>query len=233
MNQVYDIERLVGRVSYGNVNARDLIQLKHSISEIPNIKTLITGLNDNLATQFQALEPLDELLALLEDSLVEEPPISIKDGGLFKAGFNQDLDSYQSASKNGKTWLAELQTKERQRTGIKSLKISFNKVFGYFIEITRANLQGFDPNAFGYQRKQTLSNAERFITDELKEKEDIILGAEDKAIELEYQLFVQLREQVKRYTERLQRQAKIISEIDCLQSFAEIAQKYKLYSTAL
>lgn len=226
LNQVYDIERLVGRVSYGNVNARDLIQLKHSISEIPNIKTLITGLNDNLATQFQALEPLDELLALLEDSLVEEPPISIKDGGLFKAGFNQDLDSYQSASKNGKTWLAELQTKERQRTGIKSLKISFNKVFGYFIEITRANLQGFDPNAFGYQRKQTLSNAERFITDELKEKEDIILGAEDKAIELEYQLFVQLREQVKRYTERLQRQAKIISEIDCLQSFAEIAQKY-------
>ena len=99
LNQVYDIERLVGRVSYGNVNARDLIQLKHSISEIPNIKTLITGLNDNLATQFQALEPLDELLALLEDSLVEEPPISIKDGGLFKAGFNQDLDSYQSASK--------------------------------------------------------------------------------------------------------------------------------------
>lgn len=226
LNQVYDIERLVGRVSYGNVNARDLIQLKHSISEIPNIKQLLNRLDTETTEQFKALEPLDELLALLENSLKEEPPISVKEGGLFKKGFNQELDEYLEASKNGKTWLAELQTKERQRTGIKSLKISFNKVFGYFIEITRANLQGFDPTAYGYHRKQTLSNAERFITDELKEKEDIILGAEDKAIELEYQLFVELREQIKTYTERLQKQAKVISELDCLQSFAEIAQKY-------
>lgn len=226
LNQVYDIERLVGRVSYGNVNARDLIQLKHSISEIPNIKQLLDHLDTETTEQFKALEPLDELLALLENSLKEEPPISVKEGGLFKKGFNQELDEYLEASKNGKTWLAELQTKERQRTGIKSLKISFNKVFGYFIEITRANLQGFDPSAYGYHRKQTLSNAERFITDELKEKEDIILGAEDKAIELEYQLFVELREQIKTYTERLQKQAKVISELDCLQSFAEIAQKY-------
>ncbi|WP_145395597.1 DNA mismatch repair protein MutS [Staphylococcus cohnii] len=226
LNRVYDIERLVGRVSYGNVNARDLIQLKHSISEIPNIKQLLDGLDTETTEQFKALEPLDELLTLLENSLKEEPPISVKEGGLFKKGFNQELDEYLEASKNGKSWLAELQTKERQRTGIKSLKISFNKVFGYFIEITRANLQGFDPSAYGYHRKQTLSNAERFITDELKEKEDIILGAEDKAIELEYQLFVQLREQIKTYTERLQKQAKNISELDCLQSFAEIAQKY-------
>ncbi|MFT0637999.1 DNA mismatch repair protein MutS [Staphylococcus ureilyticus] len=226
LNQVYDIERLVGRVSYGNVNARDLIQLKHSISEIPNINQLLDRLDTETTEQFKALEPLDELLALLENSLKEEPPISVKEGGLFKKGFNQELDEYLEASKNGKTWLAELQTKERQRTGIKSLKISFNKVFGYFIEITRANLQGFDPSAYGYHRKQTLSNAERFITDELKEKEDIILGAEDKAIELEYQLFVELREQIKTYTERLQKQAKVISELDCLQSFAEIAQKY-------
>lgn len=226
LNQVYDIERLVGRVSYGNVNARDLIQLKHSISEIPNIKQLLDRLDTETTEQFKALEPLDELLALLENSLKEEPPISVKEGGLFKNGFNRELDEYLEASKNGKSWLAELQTKERQRTGIKSLKISFNKVFGYFIEITRANLQGFDPSAYGYHRKQTLSNAERFITDELKEKEDMILGAEDKAIELEYQLFVELREQIKTYTERLQKQAKVISELDCLQSFAEIAQKY-------
>ncbi|MBG3169986.1 DNA mismatch repair protein MutS, partial [Staphylococcus aureus] len=225
-NQVYDIERLVGRVSYGNVNARDLIQLKHSISEIPNIKALLNSMNQNTLVQVNQLEPLDDLLDILEQSLVEEPPISVKDGGLFKVGFNTQLDEYLEASKNGKTWLAELQAKERQRTGIKSLKISFNKVFGYFIEITRANLQNFEPSEFGYMRKQTLSNAERFITDELKEKEDIILGAEDKAIELEYQLFVQLREEVKKYTERLQQQAKIISELDCLQSFAEIAQKY-------
>ena len=226
LNQVYDIERLVGRVSYGNVNARDLIQLKHSISEIPNIKHLLGDFDEQMTEQFKALEPLDDLLMLLEDSLKEEPPISVKEGGLFKAGFNSELDEYLEASKNGKSWLAELQAKERQRTGIKSLKISFNKVFGYFIEITRANLQGFDPTAFGYHRKQTLSNAERFITDELKEKEDIILGAEDKAIELEYQLFVRLREEIKMYTERLQKQAKVISELDCLQSFAEIAQKY-------
>lgn len=226
LNQVYDIERLVGRVSYGNVNARDLIQLKHSIGEIPNIKQLLSQLESDKITQFDELEPLDDLLEVLENSLVEEPPISVKDGGLFKTGFNQQLDEYLEASRNGKSWLAELQARERERTGIKSLKISFNKVFGYFIEITRANLQGFEPSEFGYNRKQTLSNAERFITDELKEKEDIILGAEDKAIELEYQLFVKLREHIKSYTERLQKQAKIISELDCLQSFAEIAQKY-------
>lgn len=226
LNQVYDIERLVGRVSYGNVNARDLIQLKHSISEIPNIKSLLEQMNSVTTTQFSTLEPLEDLLTVLEDSLVEEPPISVKDGGLFKQGFSKQLDEYLEASKNGKDWLAQLQAKEREKTGIKSLKISYNKVFGYFIEITRANLQGFEPSEHGYHRKQTLSNAERFITDELKEKEDIILGAEDKAIELEYQLFIRLREHVKSYTERLQRQAKVISELDCLQSFAEIAQKY-------
>lgn len=226
LNQVYDIERLVGRVSYGNVNARDLIQLKHSISEIPNIKSLLESMNDVASNQFSSLEPLEDLLQVLEDSLIEEPPISIKDGGLFKQGFSKQLDEYLEAYKNGKDWLAQLQAKERERTGIKSLKISFNKVFGYFIEITRANLQGFEPSKFGYHRKQTLSNAERFITDELKEKEDIILGAEDKAVDLEYQLFVRLREHIKTYTERLQKQAKIISELDCLQSFAEIAQKY-------
>ena len=226
LNQVYDIERLVGRVSYGNVNARDLIQLKHSISEIPNIKSLLESMNDVASNQFSSLEPLEDLLQVLEDSLIEEPPISIKDGGLFKQSFSKQLDEYLEASKNGKDWLAQLQAKERERTGIKSLKISFNKVFGYFIEITRANLQGFEPSKFGYHRKQTLSNAERFITDELKEKEDIILGAEDKAVDLEYQLFVRLREHIKTYTERLQKQAKIISELDCLQSFAEIAQKY-------
>ncbi|WP_105992914.1 DNA mismatch repair protein MutS [Staphylococcus simulans] len=226
LNQVYDIERLVGRVSYGNVNARDLIQLKHSIAEIPNIKALLDAFDDQLPEQFRQLEPLNDLLELLEHSLVEEPPISVKDGGLFKQGFNEQLDEYLEASINGKQWLAQLQAKERERTGIRSLKISFNKVFGYFIEITRANLKGFEPSDYGYTRKQTLSNAERFITDELKEKEDLILGAEDKAVELEYQLFVKLREAVKAYTERLQKQAKLISEIDCLQSFAEIAQKY-------
>lgn len=226
LTEVYDIERLVGRVSFGNVNAKDLIQLKHSIAQIPSIKTLLQTIEHEAIAHFNALEPLDDLLQLLEDSLVNEPPLSVKEGGLFKSGFNEELDQYLDASKNGKQWLAELQAKERERTGIKSLKISFNKVFGYYIEITRANLTQFGPAEFGYERKQTLSNAERFITDELKEKEAVILGAQDKAIELEYQLFVALREKVKTYTERLQQQAKIISEIDCLQSFAEIAQQY-------
>ncbi|MBI5974937.1 DNA mismatch repair protein MutS [Staphylococcus canis] len=226
LTEVYDIERLVGRVSYGNVNAKDLVQLKHSIAQIPSIKSLLQSIEHESIAHFNALEPLDDLLEVLENSLVDEPPISVKEGGLFKTGFNQTLDQYLDASKNGKKWLAELQTKERERTGIKSLKISFNKVFGYYIEITRANLAQFDAEAFGYERKQTLSNSERFITDELKEKEAIILGAEDNAIELEYQLFTELREYVKTFTTRLQKQAKIISELDCLQSFAEIAQRY-------
>ncbi|MDK8288874.1 MAG: DNA mismatch repair protein MutS, partial [Staphylococcus lugdunensis] len=165
LNQVYDVERLVGRVSYGNVNARDLIQLKHSISEIPHIKQLLLEMDQTFSQQFDKLEPLDDLLDVLENSIVEEPPISVKDGGLFKRGFNQQLDEYLDASQNGKSWLAQLQAREREKTGIKSLKISFNKVFGYFIEITRANLQGFNPTDYGYYRKQTLSNAERFITD--------------------------------------------------------------------
>ncbi|MCS4486326.1 DNA mismatch repair protein MutS [Staphylococcus americanisciuri] len=226
LTEVYDIERLVGRVSFGNVNAKDLVQLKHSIAQIPAIKALLQSIDHEAITHFNALEPLEDLLSILEQSLVNEPPLSVKEGGLFKTGYNETLDQYLDASRNGKQWLAELQARERERTGIKSLKISFNKVFGYYIEITRANLTDFDPVAYGYERKQTLSNAERFITDELKEKESIILGAQDKAIELEYQLFTELRQYVKQFTERLQQQAKIISELDCLQSFAEIAQQY-------
>ncbi|WP_412093816.1 DNA mismatch repair protein MutS [Staphylococcus massiliensis] len=226
LKQVYDIERLVGRVNYGNVNAKDLIQLKHSIAEIPNILALLDSLEGYESPQFNQLEPLDDLLELLEQSIVEQPPISVKEGGLFKADYHAQLDEYLEASRNGKSWLAELQQKEQARTGIRSLKIRFNKVFGYFIEITRANLKGFSPGDYGYERKQTLSNAERFITDELKEKEALILGAEEKAIDLEYQLFLELREKVKSYTSKLQQQAKLISELDCLQSFAEIAQKY-------
>lgn len=226
LTEVYDIERLVGRVSYGNVNAKDLVQLKHSIAQIPSIKALLQSIEHESIAHFNALEPLDDLLQTLESSLVNEPPLSVKEGGLFKTGYNDQLDEYIDASKNGKKWLASLQAKERERTGIKSLKISFNKVFGYYIEITRTHLSQFDPEAFGYERKQTLSNSERFITDELKEKEAIILGAEDKAVELEYQLFTELREYVKTFTSKLQQQAKIISELDCLQSFAEIAQRY-------
>lgn len=226
LNMVYDIERLVGRVSYGNVNAKDLVQLNYSIKQIPYIKSIIERLDVDSIERFKALEPLEELEALLEDSLIEDAPISVKEGGIFKVGYHEQLDQYKEASTNGKQWIAELQLRERERTGVKSLKVSFNKVFGYYIEITRANLNHVDTEALGYERKQTLSNAERFITEELKEKEAIILGAEDKAIELEYQLFLELRQKVKAFTEKLQTQAKLLSEIDCLQSFAETAQKY-------
>ncbi|WP_323702508.1 DNA mismatch repair protein MutS [Mammaliicoccus sp. Dog046] len=226
LNMVYDIERLVGRVSYGNVNAKDLVQLNYSIKQIPYIKSIIERLDVDSIERFKALEPLEELEALLEDSLIEDAPISVKEGGIFKVGYHEQLDQYKEASTNGKQWIAELQLRERERTGVKSLKVSFNKVFGYYIEITRANLNHVDTDALGYERKQTLSNAERYITEELKEKEAIILGAEDKAIELEYQLFLELRQKVKAFTEKLQIQAKLLSEIDCLQSFAETAQKY-------
>ncbi|PTH58579.1 DNA mismatch repair protein MutS [Staphylococcus agnetis] len=226
LNEVYDIERLVGRVSFGNVNAKDLVQLKHSIAQIPHIKALLETIDSDAVAHFNALEPLDDLLHTLQESLVDEPPLSVKEGGLFKEGYHTQLDEYLDASRNGKTWLAELQAKERERTGIKSLKISFNKVFGYYIEITRANLTQFNPAEYGYERKQTLANSERFITDELKEKEAIILGAQEKSVELEYALFTELRSYVKTFTERLQQQAKMISELDCLQSFAEIAQAY-------
>lgn len=226
LNMVYDIERLVGRVAYGNVNAKDLVQLNYSIKQIPYIKEIIDRLDDQTVKRFEALEPLKDLELLLEESLIEDPPLSVKEGGIFKENYNAQLDEYKEASKNGKQWIAELQLKEKERTGVKSLKVSFNKVFGYYIEITKANLQYINPNELGYERKQTLSNAERFITEELKEKESIILGAEDKAIDLEYQLFLELRQKVKAFTERLQQQAKLLSEIDCLQSFAEIAQKY-------
>src|SRR5699024_1400612 len=226
LNMVYDIERLVGRVSYGNVNAKDLVQLNYSIKQIPYIKEIIERLDSSSVNRFKALEPLEDLEELLEESLVEDPPLSVKEGGLFKTGYNAELDKFKEASTNGKQWIAELQLKERERTGVKSLKVSFNKVLGYYIEITKAKLNNVDTEALGYQRKQTLSNDERFVTEELKEKESIIIGAEDKAIELEYQIFLELRQRIKAYTEKLQAQAKLLSEIDCLQSFAEIAQKY-------
>lgn len=222
LTHVYDIERLAGRVQFGNVNAKDLIQLKYSLEQLPAINTLLQPYQ-HIIHGLDNIHQLAPLYKLLEESLVEEPPATIKEGGIFKEGYNQQLDDYRDAQKNGKSWLNELQMQERQRTGIKSLKISFNKVFGYYIEISKANLVNLDVQKFGYERKQTLSNAERFITDALKEKESIILGAEEKAIELEYTAFIDLREQVKTFISDLKVQAKRIAELDCLQNFSEVA----------
>ncbi|MFC0271424.1 DNA mismatch repair protein MutS [Metabacillus herbersteinensis] len=221
LKEVYDLERLAGRVAFGNVNARDLIQLKKSLQQIPLIKELLQSLED---TSFGVnLDPCEDILGTLDTALFANPPLSIKEGNLIKDGYHPQLDNYRDASRNGKTWIAQLEQQERQRTGIKSLKIGYNRIFGYYIEVTRANLHLLQEGL--YERKQTLSNAERFITPELKEKETLILEAEEKIVELEYQLFVELRDTIKSDIPRLQALAKLISELDVLQCFATVSEK--------
>ncbi|WP_143415823.1 DNA mismatch repair protein MutS [Geobacillus sp. E263] len=224
LREVYDVERLAGRVAYGNVNARDLIQLKKSLQQIPALKDIVENLSDDEAKQLaDKLDPCSELVDLLERSIQENPPLSVKEGNIIKDGYNETLDRYRDASRNGKAWIAQLESKERELTGIKSLKIGYNRVFGYYIEVTKANLHLLPKGR--YERKQTLANAERFITQELKEKEALILEAEEKSIELEYELFVDIRERVKQYIPRLQSLAKTISELDVLQSFATVSEE--------
>ncbi|WP_408868709.1 DNA mismatch repair protein MutS [Brochothrix campestris] len=223
LKQVYDLERLSGRVAYGNVNARDLVQLRQSLQQVPAIKAVLAKMADaNLQQLGEQLDPVADLRDLLEQAVVDTPPVTIKDGGMIRQGYNETLDVYQDAMHNGKSWLAALEQQEREVTGIKNLKIGYNRVFGYYIEITRSHLANVPEER--YERKQTLSNAERFITPELKEKERIILEAEEKSLALEYSLFVELRETVKAFIEPLQALAKGISEIDVLQSFATVSE---------
>ncbi|MGE6261352.1 DNA mismatch repair protein MutS [Heyndrickxia sporothermodurans] len=223
LKEVYDLERLAGRVAFGNVNARDLIQLKASLQQIPTIRQIIEQLD--LVEEYnigKKLDPCEDLIDLLERAIIPNPPLSIKEGGIIQDGYYEELDKYRDASRNGKNWLAALEQEERTRTGIKSLKIGYNRVFGYFIEVTKSNLHLLEDGR--YERKQTLANAERFITPDLKEKEALILQAEEKSVELEYDLFIQIREIVKEYIPRLQNLAKIVSEIDVLQCFATISE---------
>lgn len=224
LTQVYDLERLAGRIAYGTVNARDLIQLKQSLAQIPLILETITTMNvdgtwDNL---LQEIDPVPEVLSLIEEAIEDEPPIAITEGEIIKDGFNEQLDKYRDAMTNGKQWLAELEAKERKATGINNLKIGFNRVFGYFIEVTRANLDKIEEGR--YERKQTLTNSERFIVPELKEMEATILEAEEKSQALEYQLFTQVREEIKKEIERLQYLAQLVAQIDVLQSFAQVSE---------
>lgn len=224
LKEVYDLERLAGRVAFGNVNARDLVQLKRSLLQVPFLKTAIGGMNNIEATAIMnRLDPCEEIIDVLERSLSENPPLSLKDGNLIQDGYNEQLDRYRDASRNGKTWIAQLEREEREKTGIKSLKVGYNRVFGYYIEVTKANLHLLKEGQ--YERKQTLTNAERFITPELKEKEALILQAEEKSVELEYELFTEIREYVKEFIPRLQALAKTISEIDVLQCFATISEE--------
>ncbi|WP_026689816.1 DNA mismatch repair protein MutS [Alteribacter aurantiacus] len=223
LRQVYDLERLSGKVAFGNANARDFIQLKKSLERVPSIFETVNRLEYPYSDRLmENVDRCTDLQKLLEDSLLDEPAVSITEGGMIRDGFNSKLDEYRDAMKNGKSWIAALEQKERAATGIKSLKIGFNKVFGYYIEVTRSNVPSLPEGR--YERKQTLSNAERFITPELKEKESLILEAEEKSGKLEHELFLQLREDVKVYIGKLQKLAKVISTFDVLQSFAEVSE---------
>lgn len=224
LKSVYDLERLAGRVAFGNVNARDLIQLKSSLQKLPEIKAgLISMAHSQITELAEKLTYPDKLVELLETSLIDDPPISIKEGSLIKTGYDEQLDRYRDASENGKKWIANLEQEEKQETGIRSLKIGFNRVFGYYIEVTKANLHLLPEGR--YERKQTLTNAERYITPELKEKEELILEAEDKSVELEYHLFIEIREKTKEFIPELQQLAHTVSKIDILQSFATVSEE--------
>ncbi|MDR6124092.1 DNA mismatch repair protein MutS [Bacillus sp. SLBN-46] len=224
LKEVYDLERLAGRVAFGNVNARDLVQLKRSLMQVPFLKQTLQAMQDEQVNQLaESLDPCEEVSDLLERAIVENPPLSLKEGNMISDGYNEQLDQYRYASRNGKTWIAQLEREERDKTGIKSLKVGYNRVFGYYIEVTRANLHLLKEGQ--YERKQTLTNAERFITPELKEKEALILQAEEKCGELEYELFTEIREMVKEQIPRLQALAKIVSELDVLQCFAQVSEE--------
>lgn len=224
LKEVYDLERLAGRVAFGNVNARDLVQLKRSLQQIPILKEMVSGLpNEEAVNLAERLDACEEVADTLECAIMENPPISLKDGNIIQDGYHEELDKFRDASRNGKTWIAQLEKQEREKTGIKSLKIGFNRVFGYYIEVTRSNLHLLKEGQ--YERKQTLTNAERFITPELKEKEALILEAQEKCVELEYELFTNVREYVKEYIPRLQKLAKTVSELDVLQCFAAVSEQ--------
>lgn len=226
LKQIYDLERLAGRIAYGSVNARDLVQLKRSLSQIPLLIDLLEGINDegNWDAYLNQLDPIEEVETLIDQAISEEPPISLTEGDIIKQGYNQQLDNYREAMTNGKQWLAELEQEERKATGIKNLKIGFNKVFGYYIEVSKGNVAKLEEGR--YERKQTLANAERYSTPGLKEKEALILEAEEKSRQLEYTLFTEVRQEIKESIDRVQRLARVVATIDALQSFASVSEEY-------
>ena len=217
--EVYDLERLSGKVAFGSANARDLLQLKASLKVLPEIKQILIDINFH-----KNIEDLNELYELLEDSIYENPPLSIKEGYLIKEGFNQELDELKDLRKGGKDFVARFEEEEKERTGIKTLKVGFNRVFGYYIEVSKGSTN-LIKEEYGYERRQTLANCERYISPILKEKEALILNAEEKIIELEYDIFVKIRDKIKEYIPRLQNISKVISEIDVMQSFATISEE--------
>ncbi|MFC4597970.1 DNA mismatch repair protein MutS [Cohnella hongkongensis] len=226
LGEVYDLERLAGRIAYGTANARDLNALKNSLRRIPAVQALCASLDasplDSLA---RSMDACADIADAIEAAIADEPPTTLRDGGLIRSGYDAKLDELREASQNGKQWIAELERREREATGIKSLKIGFNKVFGYYLEVTRANLASLPEGR--YERKQTLANAERFVTPELKEKEALILEAEDRMFDLEYETFVALRDRISGQMPRLQRLAESVAALDVLQSFAEASAEQR------
>ena len=222
LKKVYDIERLAGRISYGSANGRDLISLKNSAKQLPDVKKLLENTKSiSLKNLYLKLDDLKDIYDLIDEAIVDEPPISVKEGSLIKIGYNEEIDHLKKATTEGKTWILKLEADEREKTGIKGLKVGFNRVFGYYIEVTKSN---FDQVPERYIRKQTLANAERYITEELKNLENQILGAEEKVINLEYNAFTEVREDIEKKIKRIQRSAEVISILDVLCSFATVAE---------
>ncbi len=218
LNEVYDLERLCGRISFGNANARDLLQLKTSLKVLPRLKQIVNELGFDLL-----IDDLKDIYDFLEKSIYEEPPVGIKEGYLIKDGFNSELDELKEARRGGKDFVAKLEEEERKRTGIKNLRVGYNRIFGYYIEVSKGNSKQVKEE-FGYERKQTLANNERFITPKLKEKEQMILGAEEKIINLEYEIFINIRNKIKEIIPTIQLTAKMIAKLDVMQSFATVTE---------
>lgn len=223
LNKIYDLERLAGKVAYGTANARDLIALKNSLETLPElINVLSNAKSEALMSIRDSLDCLTDVANLISESICDEPPLSVREGNIIRTGYNSEIDKLRTAGREGKNWIAALEGREKERTGIKSLKVGFNKVFGYYIEITNSNLSMVPED---YSRKQTLANAERYITPQLKEYESMILGAEDRVIQLEYDLFCQIRSKINSEVPRIQKSASVIAELDVFQSLAEAAIK--------
>lgn len=231
LNPVYDLERLIGRISYKTANPRDLLAFKNSLSMIPFIKDILKEFHSQMLRQYEEeLDPLTDLKELVERAILDEPPISVRDGGIIKDGFHEEADKLRQAKTEGKTWLAQLEAREKEKTGIKTLKIKFNKVFGYYFEVSNS-FKNQVPDYF--VRKQTLVNGERFTTDELKELEDIIMGAEERLVSLEYELFCQVRDTIAAEVLRIQRTAKALAGIDVFASLSLVATRHNYIKPAI
>ena len=223
LNKVYDIERLAGRISYGNANGRDLISLKNSLSKLPELKKELSEVESSMLKKlYNDLDELEDITELIEKSIVDEPPITIKEGGIIKLGYNEEIDKCKKAATDGKSWLVNIEAKEREATGIKNLKVGYTKVFGYYIEVTKSFLKQVPTDR--YIRKQTLTGAERFITEELKSIEDVVLGAEERIINLEYEEFVKIRTKISSQIERIQKSSNVVAILDVLNDFACVAE---------